>query len=299
MFASRSLGSLVFSILGALTLPNSASAQSLRLPSETLHDIARTRLEHFNWTPTQVEAALKPLFDSTRTTDLSADEEVALGLAYFFTFDGPKARPLLEKNMTRDDRLGRVSWQALQQMSFLGAKDYALVERRLAEFRRKYRPSIEDPEYTYRMVDNLARQAATTGNHARAVELILEDVRALPIDMPARSFELLGAHLASFRAAGQTSVAFDLMKRHRDTLRAIESSLPAIPSQTGTSATALPTAGIAIVHRPGVIHADPFNDLLFTDDPKWTPEGTLRGRRQRVLANLDQWLAPPNGSPPL
>ena len=280
--------------LAGSLLTASATAQTLRLPSEALHDIARARLEHPAWTPTQIETAMKPVLDSTKTTDLSADEEVALGLAYFFTFDGPKARPIFEKHMSRDDRLGRVSWQALQQMSFLGAKDYALVEQRLGEFRRKYKPSNEDPEYTFRMVDNLARLAVSSGNHARAVQLVLDDVRALPIDMPVRSFELLGMYLASFRATGQTNVAADLMKRHRDALRAVDTKTPVIASQ-GTTPGGLPIAGIAIAHRAGVIHADPFNDLLFTDDPRWSPEGTLPGRRQRVLAKLDQWIASAGG----
>lgn len=171
MRAPRTFPYSLVSFTLSCALSVSAGAQSLRLPSDALHDIARVRLEHPTWTPTQVESALEPVLDSTRTTDLSADEEVALGLAYFFTFDGPKARPLFEKHMGRDDRLGRVSWQALQQMSFLGAKDYALVEKRLGEFRLKYKPTVEDPEFTFRMVDNLARRAATTGDHAREVVL--------------------------------------------------------------------------------------------------------------------------------
>lgn len=105
-------------LIATLALLCLAAAPGERPPSEALHDVVRGRLEHLEWKPDEVEAALRPLLDGVRTTGLTADEEVALGVAYFFTFDGRAAKPLLEKHAARGDRLGRVATQALQQMAF-------------------------------------------------------------------------------------------------------------------------------------------------------------------------------------
>ena len=102
-------------MMSAALFPCTTSAQQ-RLPSEVLHDIARGRLENIRWTPVQAESALKPMLQNVRVSALTPDEEIALALSYFFTFDGASAKPLFEKHMMRDDALGRVSWQSLQQM---------------------------------------------------------------------------------------------------------------------------------------------------------------------------------------
>ncbi|NOT07489.1 MAG: hypothetical protein HOP28_04700 [Gemmatimonadales bacterium] len=274
--------------LGSLAA-SAMQAQTLRLPSEVLHDISKGRLENLRWTPNEVEAALKPLLQNVRTTDLPAEEEVALGLAYYFTFDGLSARPLFEKHMAREDRLGRVSWQSLQQMSFFGAKDYALVERRLKEYRRKFRPTLDDREYTYSMTNNLARNFASQGDHPRAVALILEDVQALPLGAPYRSFELLGVHFASFQAAGQVQVAIDWIKRHRDALR---SAGPLSESAKAAAArTAINAADLRLPHRAGVIHVNFTTDLLYQDDPNITLDDTVQYARARTLAKFERWAA--------
>src|SRR5688500_11247834 len=109
------LRSLVSTIL-ALSVSAPGRSQQPRTPSDVLHDVVKGRLENPRWTPTQVEAALKPLLANVATQNLSPEEEVSLALAYFFTFDGPSAKPLFEKHQDRSDALGRVSWQSLQQM---------------------------------------------------------------------------------------------------------------------------------------------------------------------------------------
>src|SRR5215207_9873473 len=89
----------------------SLSAQRAeRLPSAVLHDIAKWRLAHLSARPNEVEAELTPLLAHVRKTGLSAEEEMALGLSYFYSFDGPSAKPIFEKYMSRDDMLGRASW---------------------------------------------------------------------------------------------------------------------------------------------------------------------------------------------
>jgi len=269
-------------LAGVCLVPQVSSAQQ-RMPNEVLHDIVRGRLEHIRWTPVQAESALKPVLRTVRVTDLSPEEEVALALSYFFTFDGLSAKPLFEKHMNRDDALGRVSWQSVQQMTFFGAKDYALVERRAREYRQKYPATGDDTEYTYNMVGNLARLAATSGDHARAVSLILEDIQTLPLDLPFRSFELLGQRFASFQAAGRTAEALTWTRRHRDAMRGAQSDTSA---QRGTL-----TDSLAIRHRPGVLHLTPFADRLLPDDVRWTRNGAVRWQRTQAVQLFDRWIA--------
>lgn len=252
-------------------------------PSEVLHHIAKARLENPGWTPNEVEAALKPLLQNVQTRDLSPEEDVALALCYFFTFDGRSAKPIFEKYMDRTDRLGRVSWQSLQQMAFFGAKDYALVEQRTAAFRRQFAPVANDPEYTFHMVNNLARQAAATSDHSLAVSLVLEDLQSLPIGTPFRSFELLALHFPSFSATGKAAIATDWMKRHRDALRQ--------PGGTPAGGVTSPPLALSIPHRAGVLHLTPFADGLYQDDPAATSEIADRMRRAAALAKLDRWIA--------
>jgi hypothetical protein len=227
---------------------------------------------------------LKPLLTGIARDGLSPAEEVALALTYFFTFDGPSAKPLFEKHQDRNDVLGRVSWQSLQQMAFFGAKDYALVERRLNEFRAKFTPSAEDTEHTYNMVNNLSRLAATTGDHARAVTLVLEDVATLPLDIPFRSFDLLAARYASFQALGKSADAVAWMKKHRQALQAAIGPT-AVPSAM------TPADGLRLPHRPGVLHLTPFADHMFPDDSRWTRDGAVRYQREVAIARLDRNIA--------
>ena len=282
---SRRINSMmvtVTTIAVLASLPRPASAQS-RMPSEALHEIARGRLANIQWTPVQAESALKPVLANVRTTNLSPEEEVALALSYFYTFDGLSAKPLFEKHMKRDDALARVSWQSLQMMSFFGAKDYALVEQRTKDYRRKFTPTIDDMEYTFNMVNNLSRLAATNGDHARAVALVLDDVRGLPLDIPFRSFDLLGQRFSSFQATGQSTEAIAWLRKHRDALKAAQSA----DSATGRQAL---QDSLAIPHRSGVIHLTPFIDRLLPDDPRWTRAGSVRYRRAQAIQKFDRWL---------
>ena len=270
-------------IVSAAIFPRATSAQQ-RLPSEVLHDIVRGRLENIRWTPVQAESALKPVLQNVRTAGLTPDEEVALALSHFLTFDGLSAKPLFEKHMMRDDALGRVSWQSLQQMSFFGAKDYALVEERTKQYRRKFPPNSGDTEYTYNMVNNLARLAATSGDHARAVSLVLEDIAALPLDIPFRSFDLLGERWASFQAAGKNTDVLTWMQRHRDALR--RTHVADSSAARGTLADSL-----RIAHRSGVLHLTPFVDRLLPDDARWTRAGALRYQRAQAIQKFDRWIS--------
>jgi hypothetical protein len=268
----------------AFSIVTQARAQQAKVPSDVLHDIVKGRLENPRWTPTQVEAALKPLLSGVATQEHAPAEEVALALAYFFTFDGLSAKPLFEKHQGRDDALGRVSWQSLQQMAFFGAKDYPLVEQRLKEFRAKFAPSAEDVEHTYNMVNNLSRLAATTGDHARAVTLVLEDIAPLPLDIPFRSFDLLAARYASFQAVGKSAEAVGWMKKHRDALRAAVAPAAASPAMT-------PAEALRLAHRPGVLHLTPFADHMYPDEPHWTRDGTIRYQRAAAIARLERNIA--------
>ena len=267
-----------------------------RMPSEILHDVVKGRFQNPQATPNEVEAALKHLLADVQTSGLSAAEEVALGLSYFFTFDGPSARPLLEKHTARDDLLGRASWQALQQMTFVGAKDFQLGERRMVEFRKKFRPIPDDREYTFRMINNLARRSAADGDHARVVRLIIDDVAALPTDLPFLGFDNIGVYFESFRKTGRESEALSLLKKHRDALRARSSSSPQVPggANAGTGAAAPEFA-----HKPGVIHLFPFQDGLYDDAVTFTRERATELATLRAVDLYTRWIAAAESGLPL
>ncbi len=290
----RLLPALVVALLVAYT-PCLSSQQPQRLPSEVLHDILQGRLENLRLTPDEVEARFKPLLADVRTTGLAPDEEVALGLSYFFTFDGLSALPLLERHAARTDVLGRVSMQSLQQMSFFGAKDYALVERRLAEYRARFRPDSADLQYTSGMVRNLASLAAANGDHARAVSLVLEDVRTLPPDLPLLGFENLARMFESFRTLGRADTAVALMRRHRD---ALQSALR--PADDGDSA---PDTSIVrptrAMHRQGVMHYMPFADGMMADEPGYTRAALVRRVAARQVARFTRWIEAAERGEPL
>jgi hypothetical protein len=218
-----------------------------------------------------VETTLTPLLVNVRNTGLTPDEEVALGLAWFFTFNGPQARPWLEKHQDRADRLGRVSRQALLQMAFAGAKDYDRVTAGIIAFRAKFSPVAADLEYTSRMVDNMARHYESLGDDARAVALILEDVAALPIDVPYGAFRLLATHMPAFQRTGQGPAAIALMTKHRDALRIRLAA-------AGTSPVGEATPPLLPPHRDGILHLDPFGDGLLEDLPGSTPTTLLLER---------------------
>ena len=281
---NRLHATIVSSALATIALGPAALAGQDRMPSEVLHEVVKGRLDNIRWTPVQAESALKPVLQSVRKTDLSPQEEVSLALAYFFTFDGLSAKPLFEKHMNRDDALGRVSWQSLQQMSFFGAKDYALVDQRTKQFRGKFPANGEDTEYTFNMVNNLTRLAATSGDHVRAVTLVLEDVAALPLDIPFRSFDLLGQRYASFQATSRSADALSWMRKHRDALKAAQSA------DANTAARGTLPDSLQIPHRAGILHLTPFVDRLLQDDPRWTRAGALRFQRAQAIQKFDRWI---------
>ena len=274
---------LVF-VAVALSPAGAEPARKTRLPSEALHDIVKGRMADQKRSPEEIEAAYKPLLVGVRTRGLSPTEEVALGMAYYFTFDGLSAKPLLERHAGRNDRVGRVASQALQQMAFFGAHDIALVERQLAEFRRRFRPAREDLEHTSVAVANLVRQRVTDGDHAGAVRLIVDDVAALPLDLPFRGFDNLGRFFESFRKAGRDDIALSLLEKHRDAMRV------RVAAWSRSSARVAPEASLAYAHRRGVVHLQPFDDWLLEDDPKFSRDEATLAASARAVEKLGRWI---------
>jgi hypothetical protein len=154
----------------------------------------------------------------------------------------------------------------------------------MKDYRRKFPPSADDTEYTYNMVNNLSRLAATGGDHARAVTLVLEDVAAVPPDMPFRSFELLGQRYSSFQATGRGSEALTWMRKHRDALKSAQAADASRPRGSLSDSLQIP-------HRPGILHLMPFVDRLLPDDPRWTRAGAVRFQRAQAIQKFDAWIA--------
>jgi hypothetical protein len=133
------------------------------------------------------------------------------------------------------------------------------------------------------MVNNLSRLAATTGDHARAVALVLEEVAALPLDTPFRSFELLGQRYPSFQATNRGGEALTWMRKHRDALKAADAADAAAQRETLQDSLQIP-------HRSGVLHLTPFVDRLLQDDVRWTRAGALRFQRAQAIRKFDRWI---------
>lgn len=268
-----------------------------RKPSEVLHDIAKGRLEHLDYTPDQVETAFKPLLANIQTRGLSDKEDVALGLAYFFSYDGLNAKRIFAKYRNRNDLLGRVSWQAQQNMSFAGDKDYALVERRTFEFRRKYKPIPEDLEYTGTMVRILATKFARDGDHARAAGWILNDLRSVPINLPFRSYDNLGRLFDSFKATGRTNEAVAIMEKH---LAAMKADLAKQNRRLRRHVAYAPIeASLAHSHRQDIIHFFPFTDGLWADEPGASQARVTAHTTARAIELYSRWVKAAKKGEPL
>lgn len=211
-------------------------------------------------------------------------------MAYFFTFDGLSAKPLLEKHAGRADRLGRVATKALAQMAYFGEHDLGRVERMLADYRRRFRPVAEDLEHTAVMVANLARERAKAGDHAGAARMVLDDVAGLPLDLPMRGFDNLGRLHESFVAAGRAKEAIAWLERHRDALRARLGD--------GGAATA-PEATLGLAHRRGVLHLHPFDEWLLEDEPGADRASVTRAIAARAVERLESWIAAARSGRPI
>lgn len=216
-------------------------------PTEVLHKINEALAAGDRTKQGEIVA---PYLALVRKTDRSPDEELALGEIYFLALNPRDSDALFSKHLERSDRIGRMAWIRHQQVQFRGFNKYSESERDLGEFRRRFPVSAEDLTYTSAMVGNVAGRYAAAGDHPRVVELVLEDVKSLPLDLPLRSFRLLGAHHASFVATNRGAEARALLQAHLEQLR----------KRVNAAGRAVEPASVAktraFAHRPGVLHAD-------------------------------------------
>lgn len=266
----------------AFTVP--AAAQQI-VPSQALHELVEIRLRNLKMTPSQVENATRLVVARAQTSQLDANEEVALGLLYFYSFDGLKARPILERHMQRADAYGRQAFRAVQQMTYFGQRDVGLVEQRLREFRSRFAAIPSDLTFTAEMVNNLANYYKQKSDPARATDLILEDVSRLQLDIPFRSFQNILAHFDAFRAAGRADTAQRLLENHLAALLAAQGDAPLRLIITDTALT--------LPHRSGTVHLDPFANRLFEDAAEYSVSAATRIARIKAILLLRQQLPLP------
>ncbi|MGH9816367.1 MAG: tetratricopeptide repeat protein [Candidatus Acidiferrales bacterium] len=200
--------------------------------------------------PNKQPDTTRPVVPLIKTADLSREEEFALGEAYFLAFMPDEATAIFEKFLSGRDRYSRIAWQRHLQMVFAAYDRHDDAEKLLAEYRQTFPPIAEDTSYTYQAVWNQARRYRDAGNHAKAVELILEDVNALPTDVPFSSFRLLIAYLPSFEAIGKGDEA----------LQKVEGVIRDLKAMLVKNNQPLPTGQRPQIprtrhaHKPGVIH---------------------------------------------
>jgi hypothetical protein len=256
--------------------------ESKILPSEALHELIKLRLGGGG---ANGQAAADGILQRTTTADLSANEEVALAFTYFLAFKPKEADALATKHLDRTDLAGRLSWQMHGRMLFRAFQQNAAGRETIPEFRRRFRVSDDDLVHSAWLAYDSAQTFAEEGAYDRAAKELLDDINAVPIDRPFRSFDALGELYEIFQKAGKQKIALALMHKHRDALRAWL-------AKSGYKGKEEPlTNDTSASHVPTVFHFNPFPGGLNEDRA-----GFKRGELlQRVAANqiekFGRWIA--------
>lgn len=173
-------------------------------------------------------ANTNPFVERARTEDLDEDERFLLGEAYFVNFMPNEAYELFEPFMDGDGLKARVAWERVMQMEFAAYDRVQNVEEMLPRYKKRFPPAPGDLHGAAYQVQNLANLYRERGDHAAAVEILVEEVRSLPEDAPYRSWLAVPRFMESFEAAGKNEVAVELMERGRKAMLALRGS-PAPP----------------------------------------------------------------------
>jgi hypothetical protein len=268
-------------LLSALSGAQSAASQDGLMPTEALH-LANVALA--NGDRARQQEIVSPFLGKARKSALSPEEEMALGELYFLALDPRNSDAIFSKYLDRSDMVGRMAWIRHQQIQFRAFDRHDQTEADLPGFRSRFPVSPDDLTYTAMMVSNQAGRYAAAGNHAKAAELVLDDVKRLPLDLPMRSFRLLGTYFKSLLEAGKGPEARALLEAHRARLQEVV---------TAAGAQLEPASVVkqrAVAHRASLLHAD-WDTANADDDP-----GFSRARFNAQLAldrirELDSMLA--------
>jgi hypothetical protein len=249
------IGSIL--LVAFLAAATAHARDELLMPTDALH---RAQVALRLGDRKQQKALVEPHLLVARKAGLEPTEEMALGELYFMALDPVRSDAIFRKHLARTDRLGRMAWLRHQQVQFRAFENYAQCERDLSAFRRQFPVTVEDLTYSSGAALNLARRAAEAGDHARAAQLVLDDVAGLPRDVPFRAFRALGTLAESLVHAGRGPEARAILEDHRARLQARIAK--AVPGLRPASSLSRDTPE----HRAGHLHVD-WDTGLADDEP--------------------------------
>ncbi len=256
------------------------------MPDELLHRIAKFRLEDPKGDST---AFLKSLLPQVRTAGLSPQQDVALGMAYYFGYMPKESSAILDKYLDHSDALGRVSWEADERMLAAAFQKDEEAEQRIPEFRKRFKPDPEDLLYTDWLVWDAAEYHREKGEYQKAVDLMLADLHELPIDMPYETFEVLGSQYECFKKSGHGQVAIDLMKKHREALLG-----RLLAAHANVKDLSVSKVTFTRPHKAGVEHFYYWIDGPVEDESDFKREQVILRRSAKAVSQIDDWIKQAN-----
>jgi hypothetical protein len=285
------MGRCIVCVLGvflcAWSVTTPAQKEPNLMPDEVLHRVGKYAADNPNGNNSDF---VKSLLPQVRTTGLNSAQEVALGMVYYFAFMPKEASEKLSKYLDRTDALGRVSWQADERMLAAAFQKDEEAERRIPEFRKRFKPIPEDLVYTQWLIWDAAEYHREKGEYDKAVKIMLEDLSRLPVDMPYQTFDVLGSQYECFKKAGQSETAVSLMKKHRDALRARLAKAGANTEQLAASKLSFDFA-----HKQGVEHFYYWLDGAADDDPRFDRGKVILRNAAIAVLQFDGWISQAEG----
>jgi|GEM_PF-3143248 len=204
------------SLLLAICLVNFAQTskaqnnQSGLLPSEAL--VLMYNAVDLNPNKKRIDNT-KPFQSRVITEGLSGDEIFYLGETYFWNFMPKEAAQAYSQFLEEDSPRGRASWQRYLQIQFRAFDQHDLVEEKLSEYRKRFKPTPNDRYGIYGQVINVANLYLKRGEHEKVLELINEELEYMKYDGAYNSLLLPAYFHASYRSLGRVNEAVEALKR--------------------------------------------------------------------------------------
>jgi hypothetical protein len=255
----RSVLAAVIPVLTFMTAAPSARQAGTRsiMPTDALHQ-ATAALNTGD--RSKQKEIVSPFLGMAKKTGLSPEEDMALGELYFLALNPSDSDAIFVKYLDRTDKVGRMAWIRHGVVTFRAFDKRDEAERDLPRFRQQFAISADDLTYSATMVGFQAGRYAESGNHAKVVEMILEDVKPLTQDVPYRAFRLVGQYFASFAKVGRAAEARTILETHRARLQErVSKAAAGLEPVSELRKKVFP-------HRPGLLHSD-WDTAIADDDP--------------------------------
>ncbi len=205
-------------------------------------------------------------------------ERLALGEGAYLTFQVAEADAFYTSVMEGDDLIAMHAYERMMQVTKRALGDDEKAWEMVQAYYQKFPPTEANFRGRNMQITNLANEYITADEPEKAVEIILDELNALPANAPYMSYGLLMRFNDTLQASPQKQQVRDLIAARVGALKSLQQSWR---------------------NSPALASDDP---ILRGDMPTWfwrtqyvRPGESLRGARTRQLEglinNLDQWLA--------